>query len=814
MFNRIIVFGKEREINKGMIKKISKIKNLAVFKDFIWNDSVKDKNGNIVEFQTINILYGRNYSGKTTLSRIVRALETGSISDKYSNPEFNVVFDDGNSINQTQIDKCNYDIRVFNEDFVRENLAFLMDTNNDGEIKSFAILGNDNAKNQSEINSIKVLLGSNEEGKESGLYKEKVEKTKAFQNAKTNYNNATQQLENKLSAKASADRNIAIKYKPELFGDQNYNVTKLKNDIQTISQNYNPLNDTEKEKYLALIKETVKKTIAPISEIQIDFNKITEETKILVEQKVGDSHKIEELVRDAELNRWVKEGRKYHKEKNLKICSFCGNPIDVDRWTLLDKHFDEESEKLEKNIDSLINQLMEYEKRINEGLGINKSAFYSKFQTELETIDNEYLNIIKVNALRSIHSLMTQLKRRKDNLFVPGIYEMVLNFTPDLAKIYEKCHQIEEASNDYSNRLSSDQSEAKKQLRLDEIYRFVQEIKYYDELKNISSLEVIYKSKEIEKNGIVGKIQKMEGEIKAKLSLMNDEEKGAKKVDEYLKEYFGHHYLSLSAKEENDSFGKHYKFEILRNGSVAYNLSEGECSLIAFCYFMAKLEDVSTQNKKPVIWIDDPVSSLDSNHVFSIYSLIAAKIANTNSFEQLFISTHNLNFLGYLKRLNGKYLKSDKDKQKQYLCVNRCFEESNITIMPTYLKEHITEFNYLFREIYLCSKLKVVDNSNFQTFYNFGNIARKFLEIFLFYKYPDETEERVKMEKFFGEDKVPVLFSERINNEYSHLKENVSRGFMIMDVPEMSNVADLIIKAVKNNDEEQYNALLNSIGES
>ena len=795
-----------------MIKKFETIKNLAVFNDFNWDNSVKDKDGNVLDFKTINIIYGRNYSGKTTLSRIVRALETGSISDKYSNPEFNVVFDDGTSINQKQLDKCNYDIRVFNEDFVRENLSFLMDTNNDGEIKSFAILGDDNAKIQSEIDSIKISLGSNEEGNESGLYKEKVEKAKAFQDAETNYKDAKQRLENKLSAKASTDRDIAIKYKPELFGDQNYNVTKLKNDIQTISQDYNPLNDTEKEKYLALIKETVKKTIVPISEIQIDFDKITEETKILVEQKVGDSHKIEELVRDAELNRWVKEGRKYHKEKNLKICSFCGNPIDIDRWTLLDKHFDEESEKLEKNIDYLFNQLMGYEKRINEGLGLNKSAFYSKFQTELETIDNEYLNVIKVNALKSIHSLMDQLKGRKDNLFVPGIYEAVLDFTPDLAKIYEKYHQIEEASNEYSNRLSSDQSEAKKQLRLFEIYCFVQEIKYDDELKNIASLEAIYKSKGNEKDEIGGKILKMEEEIKAKLSLMNDEEKGAKKVDEYLKEYFGHHYLSLSAKEEHDSFGKHYKFEILRNGCVAYNLSEGECSLIAFCYFMAKLEDISTQGKKPIIWIDDPISSLDSNHVFSIYSLIAAKIANGNSYEQLFISTHNLNFLGYLKRLNGKYLKKDKDKQKQYLCVNRYFEESSISLMPSYLKENITEFNYLFREIYMCSKMKVVDNSNFQSFYNFGNNARKFLEIYLFYKYPDETEERIKMEKFFGKDKVPVLFSERINNEYSHLKENVSRGFTTVDVPEMNNVAELIITAVKTNDMEQYNALLNSIG--
>jgi wobble nucleotide-excising tRNase len=796
-----------------MIKKFETINNLAVFEDFIWDNSVKDKDGNVLDFKTINIIYGRNYSGKTTLSRIVRALETGSISNKYINPEFKVVFDDGSSINQSQLDKCKFDIRVFNEDFVRDNLSFLMDTNNDGEIKSFAILGDDNAKIQSEIDSIKKILGSNEEGDESGLYKEKVEKIKAFQDAETNYKKAKQQLENKLSAKATTDRNIAIKYKPEIYGDQNYNVTKLNNDIQAISQNYNPISDTEKEKYHALIKETLKNTITPISEIQIDLQKITEEAKNLVEQKVGDSQKIEELVRNAELNRWVKEGRKYHKDKKLTICSFCGNPISSERWALLDKHFDEESEKLEIKINNLYNQLTEHEKRLNAGLEINKSGFYSKFHIDLDSIDNEYNNEIKSKALESINSLKTQLKQRRDNLFVPGNYKDVYDFTHDLTILYEKYHQVEKDSNDYSSKLSSEQTEAREQLRLNEVYRFIQEIKYYDELKSISELESTYKTKGQEKEEVIAEIKKKEDEISSKLSLMNDEEKGAKKVDEYLKEYFGHHYLSLSAKEENDSFGKHYKFEILRNGDVAYNLSEGECSLIAFCYFMAKLEDVATHNKRPIIWIDDPISSLDSNHVFFIYSLINGKIVAESKFQQLFVSTHNLDFLKYLKRLPGAY--NDRqhkvNSKAQFLIIDRVNNKSSIQSMPLYLHAHITEFNYLFKQVYDCATISTIDDTNYTVFYNFGNNARKFLELYLYYKYPDETKDEEKRKKFFG-DEIESIITGRLTNEYSHLCGIIERGEQIVEVPEMKNIAQLIITTIKRKDEEQFNALLNSIG--
>ena len=106
----------------------------------------------------------------------------------------------------------------------------------------------------------------------------------------------------------------------------------------------------------------------------------------------------------------------------------------------------------------------------------------------------------------------------------------------------------------------------------------------------------------------------------------------------------------------------------------AYHLSEGECSLLAFCYFLAKLDDIDTKDTKPIIWIDDPVSSLDGNHIFFLFSLLNAEIVSSGRFEQLFVSTHSLEFLKYLKKLNGKYVDKDgklKDYQKGYFVVIR-----------------------------------------------------------------------------------------------------------------------------------------------
>ena len=36
---------------------------------------------------------------------------------------------------------------------------------------------------------------------------------------------------------------------------------------------------------------------------------------------------------------------------------------------------------------------------------------------------------------------------------------------------------------------------------------------------------------------------------------------------------------------------------------------------------LEKLEDVETKGSKPIIWIDDPISSLDSNHIFFVWCI-------------------------------------------------------------------------------------------------------------------------------------------------------------------------------------------------
>lgn len=788
-----------------MITKFKTIKNLAVFQNFVWDSSVCDGVGNVQLFKEINVIYGRNYSGKTTLSRIVRALEKGEISDKYENPEFEVCIKDLADVTQANLSSHDKKIRVFNEDFVKDNLRFIV--NPDESIKPFAILGG-NADIEAEIGALKLALGKIDEGSETGFYLELKNAKEIAANSKQAYESANNTLNQQLSYKATNNPN-GIRYKADHFGDQNYNIGKLKDEITIVTEPcYTPLSNTQVVEKYTLLKERVNQNVKALSKHNIDISTISSKAEALIIKPISSSDKIEQLVKDSVLNRWVKEGKHYHIDK-LDKCSFCGNDITNERWKLLDTHFDEESEKLEKEIDSLIEEIQQQIAALNNFLSINKTSFYFKYHKNFDRLI-AFRQYVIDNINSELSKITQQLLNRKYDLLNTKTFTPINDNSKRLEWSWQIFENIRTQSNSYSTLLGDEQTEAKRLLRLREVSDFANTIQYSNEAFKIDGLKTITDNKAKEKGDINLKIQNQIKKIEDKERLMNDEEKGALKVNEYLNNFFGHDFLSLKALEEPGQFvGKKIRFEIIRNGKKAHHLSEGECSLMAFCYFMAKFEDIETKGSKPVIWIDDPISSLDSNHIFFVYSLINSEIVAKQDFEQLFISTHNLDFLKYLKRL------PNRSKTQSFLLI-REEQKSHFKIMPQYLKDYVTEFNFLFHQIYLCANADINDETNYSVYYNFGNNTRKFLEALLFYKYPSRIDNGAanlkRLLKYFGNNNQATVLTDRVNNELSHLEEIFDRGMIPVDIPELKKVAKFILNKIEENDEDQYEALLESIG--
>ncbi|MER2512904.1 MAG: AAA family ATPase, partial [Nitrosomonas ureae] len=105
----------------------------------------------------------------------------------------------------------------------------------------------------------------------------------------------------------------------------------------------------------------------------------------------------------------------------------------------------------------------------------------------------------------------------------------------------------------------------------------------------------------------------------------------------------------------------------------------------------------------------------------------------------------------------------------------------------------------------------------YEPFYGFGNNLRKFLEVFLFFRFPyhdDRNDAFERIKKFFGEeDATAIALVNRLNNEFSHLESIPDRGFKPVEIPEIAKVANFVLDKIYTTDRTQYNALLKSIGE-
>lgn len=790
-----------------MINKID-INKFGLFSGYQWDKSI----GKDFTFKKLNIIFGRNYSGKTTISRILKCLEDKAIHPNYLNSEFTFYLSDNSKIVSSNLaeNSNNFIFRVYNTDFVKTNLSWLR--NDDGTIEPFTILGVKNVELDNKIKEIENKLGSVIDKR--GLLYDFDEKTKLLNEKNKSFSSIQSSIEGKLKNKA----NDQIKLNPNLFLPtplkKTYQINDIKNEIEVILSDINKyvLSENETEDYKKLLKEQPKPEITEkIIESKPNFENYLIKVKEITTIEIKPNKPILDLINDALLQKWVREGIEKHKGIRSK-CAFCGNDLPVDIWEKLDSHFSKESEDLRELILSLIDTLNKAKKSITTFLKINKETFYSSLHKQFEELLNQW-NLAIVVYLTNLDKLIDRLTNRLDDIFKPFEIEEFIDNSDIIVGIIKEFNRLIDLNNSKTNTLDGEQQNARKKLRYSVIAEFIKEIDYEKNVLSLKEAEKAVKEIETENKTLFNDINLLNETKKSLEREAKDESRGAELINQHLTNYFGHDELKLVAFGETPNL----KFKITRVSEDAKNLSEGECSLISFCYFIAKMEDEMSdeQNRgKLIIYIDDPISSLDSNHIFFMYSLIDTVIAKPKKYGQLFISTHNLDFLKFLKRITIP--DNDKSNIAYFLIERRRKQNETISTfidMPSHIKDYVTEFNFLFNEIYKVHKQcsgskKMMIENTYNQFYNLPNNIRKFLECYLFYKYPNTNDPLANLNKLF-DNHVPCLIN-RVINEYSHLTY-IDRGWKPIDVDEAEECATIIVNKIQEKDPDQYEALLQSI---
>lgn len=697
-----------------MIRQID-IKRFGSFQDLDWRRDLRDKGNNVATFKKLNIIYGRNYSGKTTFSRIFRSLEEGKLPWNHDHASF-TVRGDKFEINLQGLSSHALDIRVYNRDFVSDNLSFLSD-NQAGQIKTFAIVGGENNRVVEEISRLNSQLGSIESKK--GARFDAFRATERAQRAR----GAEQREREDIDGRLRKHANLVIK-KDRLIGQAVYNIDHIKADIQVIqNQRAVPLDEDAKALRVDLLKQDALATVVHPSPFPENLDTLRSAVGGVVSRAIAPSEALQDLLADPKLQAWVKEGVQHHKGVR-HTCAFCRQDLPANLWKVLSSHFSKESEDLERDIEAQLTAVRTEIGTVSALSPFKPSDFYASERAALARAQ-EQVNRAYTGYLADLKALEGALIARKLSLFTPVDMPPPKFHDSEATSAVDALKEVIIKNNEKTKTLIQDKEAARAELRRDNVLAFIKAMDLDGANKKIAELVIKTQQARNDEQAAIDEEKRLNVQVRALEIQLKDERKGAERVNEYLSHFFGHDSLRLNAVEQGGASG--VKFQITRGGVPAYHLSEGECSLIAFCYFMARLEAPESSGKDLIVYIDDPISSLDSNHIFFMFSLIETLIAkpskgadgsNQFRYRQLFISTHNLDFLKYLKKLTAP--KNDHE----YFLVERHGEKSSrLSLMPSHLKDYVTEFNYLFHQIYKCSD-RVPSQGDNEHFYSFGNNLR------------------------------------------------------------------------------------------
>ncbi len=735
-----------------MISKINKIQDFAIFNNFRWDSSTPP-------FKRYNLIYGWNYSGKTTLSRVFRCFELGQLHDDYRIATFELELEDGNKYDQLQLSQS-FAIRVFNSDFIKDNLKW------EEGIEPVLLVGEENIELEKQLKKHRAKV--EEKGK-------KIDGLRRYVYAKND------EIENGLTNKARDIKNTLSlpDYDKRLLEPIVKNVSATPEAFKLPDEQVQPLIKI----YQSIQKED---EILEIDPSFPDMTDLRSQTKMLL-QKTATANIIKRLDEDSDLETWVESGVDLHEGK--AVCQFCGSQLPDDLLDKLNAHFSEEYKCLKTEIEQLIDNLQN--KKVRQELP-DKARFYLELREDyVQSKENFETSVDTLN--RFIDELVKKLEDKKTEPFKSVAFDNPQDNTDELKTHIKSVNIIIRKHNDKTDDFETERGKAKNKLIKHWASEFVIDIKYSETLAEIERKETESRNIAIEKN----ETQIVINAIEQKLS---DAVKGAGKINEYLHGYFGTDELKMAVAEDS----KYFKLE--RSGHRADNLSEGEKTAIAFSHFMTTLEGKGTTLDDMIIFIDDPVSSLDSNHLFHTYSFIKTKLDNC---KQLFISTHNYEFFNLIKEWFKKVKRTEGDKSFYLVEKTQNGEDvpfrCNLKALPEPLSKFRSEYVYLFS---LLHKFNENPQQDYNYLYILPNIVRRYLEAYVGFRtlgglsgnlsilIENETQQE-KLYKFI--------------NAYSH-NSSSPRLLHFPDFSECRGVVDIVLIAVQAKDKNHYDALVEACG--
>lgn len=748
------------QVGAGTVfNQIRRIRDFGVFNDF--------SGGNLPAFAKFNLLFGWNYSGKTTLSRLFRCLENRALHADYPGAKFSLSHSDGNDYEQDFATYCN--VRVFNEDFRKENLRW-------DEADGFTPI---------------LLLGA-----------ENIEKRSELAIKEAEHQKLSNQL-TKAEEEASRLRAIISSTETECAGQIAKELGLARFDrrhLRPIIDKWegvlpDPLDDdgfqSEKRKAIA----TEEKSILP--EFNFQVAAVDEEwsaAACLLEEQPGSSGTIDRLVESPLIGSWVKQG--LHLHTAATHCEFCEGPLKPERIEALNAHFSDAFDRLQNRINGMLQPLRK--RLVNlDGAAYTRSAFYSDLETE-HTEAGTALRDARDALNKDIQALIDLLESKRENPFRVLKAPEKQHDIGVLKAAVHRFRQLIERNNERTRDFAQTRNASIDKLKIHYAVEAMRKIDRFGLETQITNCEETARIAKDARALLDLNIAALQGEL-------SNAAKGADAINEALLRFFGKADIQVKVTSEGN-------YRLMRGDRTARNLSEGERTAIAFCYFVTKLFESGNNLADTIVYIDDPISSLDAHHLLHINAFIKGTFYKFDNqanpkhqclVKQLFISTHNYEYFHLTwewmsertpKGLSAAYLVERTDNNG-LIC-------SRIIECPVSIKQYRSEYLFLFHQLVAYAENPTNDP---QIIFNLGNMARRFVEGYLAFKFLEHDKIDISIPKLIPKP-LEAERARKFMHFYSHTLKRAG-GMQLPDLSEAQAVVNIILDAVRAHDPIHYGAL-------
>jgi len=594
-------------------------------------------------------VFANNGSGKTFISRLFRLTEkqdelvlddygksptdklltfgknSGTFSFKITDKDGKVKDDFNISVTRGQIPtipETKYLYHTFNQDYVEQNIRVL-GYEKDSDIEGF-ILGKVNIDLKDDEDNLAKIE------KEGKALSEQVEKE------------INDYVEKNISNIQNIKRLSEYAYLSpgEIFQGVEKELYEVSKSIDELFADYNKI-------------KSVPENLPDISRndrINIDFKLLNE-----IKENLNKEFSLSSLAEEFKLKFkskqvFIETGMTLLLEKENNTCPFCEQELQENATNLIDNYTkylnDTESKtiKLFKANSELLSNLFGSLKsiEINNSKRINSfNEYKTKYIPSSEEIELGSVNVEE--AQQSILSYIDIIEEKLKDISKPivvenSIIENIEKYQTLLNKTIDSNNKEIESINAKKNRIGEENKAIRKEICKCAYNNLVETHK--TNIKTIFQLREKWKALDIE-------IKKKKEQQK-----VSKREKVASTIKTVLNYFFSDKYTL-----DEETFRLVFYKTALEKDQAKDVLSEGEKNIVAFAYYIGdthlKVESEDDYEKLFFI-IDDPISSMDFTHVYTLCGVIRdiSKIIDKLKRERLIIFTHNNDFMRVLTANN------------------------------------------------------------------------------------------------------------------------------------------------------------------